>query len=232
MKIPKAIIFDAGNTLLEEISYDIDKGIAKTLDELKINYTVDSFNNNLKQTIKDFYTDHSPYEFILIDWLKKFLEDFQIDITPEKFECIVWQNTVVLKPYPDIDFVLSQLKKQGMRLSVLSNTIFSGYSMKYEFSKHNLFDYFDHITTSADIGVRKPDKQIFLNAIDRTKLQPSDILFVGDNLEADIIGAHSVGLKTIWKCENKSDKPNNSKDLFFLTWIDFFNRFVKNKSWV
>lgn len=92
--------------------------------------------------------------------------------------------------------------------------------MKHEFSKHNLLDYFDHITTSTDTGVRKPNKQIFLNAIDIANSQPSDILFVGDNWEADIIGAHSAGLKAIWKCD-KSDRPNNPEDLFFHTWIDF-----------
>ena len=36
MKIPKSIIFDAGNTLLQEISYDIDKGIVKSLRELNV----------------------------------------------------------------------------------------------------------------------------------------------------------------------------------------------------
>ncbi|MGQ0827135.1 MAG: HAD family hydrolase [Bacteroidota bacterium] len=227
---PKAIIFDVGNTLLEEVSYDLDKGLAQTLKELKIYAKDECFNNPtyLKQIIKDFYTGNHN-EFVLIDWLKKTLADSEITLTIEKLEYIVWNNTVTLKPYPDIDIILNQLKQRGIRLAAISNTVFTSNVMKHEFLKHQLLDYFDFIITSADLGIRKPAKQIFFQAIDTIKLHPSDIWFVGDNWEDDIMGADAVGLKAIWKCEN--GKPDNGH-LYFHDWQDFFRKFIRNQSWV
>lgn len=47
-------------------------------------------------------------------------------------------------------------------------------------------------------GCRKPDPAIFLAAAGGLGLAPGDILFVGDNPEADIIGAAGVGMRTAW----------------------------------
>jgi FMN phosphatase YigB (HAD superfamily) len=48
------------------------------------------------------------------------------------------------------------------------------------------------------VGSRKPEAAIFLAAAACLHLAPERILFVGDTPEADIVGAHRVGMRTAW----------------------------------
>ncbi len=54
------------------------------------------------------------------------------------------------------------------------------------------------IFVSELYGCRKPEAAIFLAAADCLGMAPEAVLFVGDNPEADIWGAHRVGMKTAW----------------------------------
>ncbi|WP_299215891.1 YjjG family noncanonical pyrimidine nucleotidase [uncultured Aquimarina sp.] len=57
--------------------------------------------------------------------------------------------------------------------------------------------YFKTITNSEEVGVKKPNPIIFEHAL---KVSGADIdrsLMIGDNYEADIVGAETMGIKTI-----------------------------------
>jgi len=54
------------------------------------------------------------------------------------------------------------------------------------------------IFVSELVGYRKPDAEIFLAAATCLSVAPERILFVGDTPEADIVGAHRVGMRTAW----------------------------------
>ena len=56
----------------------------------------------------------------------------------------------------------------------------------------------DAILISEAEGLRKPDAAIFFRAAERAGARPEECLFVGDNPEADILGAHGAGMKTAW----------------------------------
>ncbi len=57
--------------------------------------------------------------------------------------------------------------------------------------------YFDQVINSEMAGVKKPDPWIFNLALERTGAKPQHAIMVGDNLEADILGARAVGFHTI-----------------------------------
>jgi putative hydrolase of the HAD superfamily len=54
------------------------------------------------------------------------------------------------------------------------------------------------VMVSATLGIRKPEPGIFLAAAEGLGVAPENILFVGDNVEADILGAAKVGMMTAW----------------------------------
>jgi len=54
------------------------------------------------------------------------------------------------------------------------------------------------ILVSELVGCRKPDAAIFATATARLRMPPGAVLFVGDNPEADIWGAHRAGMRTAW----------------------------------
>jgi len=60
-----------------------------------------------------------------------------------------------------------------------------------------ILDYFETITTSEDAGVKKPHPLIFEKALIKSNAHKSNSVMIGDNLEADIVGAHQFGLHVI-----------------------------------
>ncbi len=57
--------------------------------------------------------------------------------------------------------------------------------------------YFDKIINSEMAGVKKPNPRIFQLALQHTKIVPGSAMMIGDNIEADILGAKAVGFNTI-----------------------------------
>lgn len=74
----------------------------------------------------------------------------------------------------------------------------------------NLNSCFDKIIISEEVGFSKPDERIFKLALNELKVQPEDVLFVGDDLHKDIAGCQNINIKGIWFNPNKI---KNSTDI-------------------
>ena len=65
--------------------------------------------------------------------------------------------------------------------------------------KTDLEKYVAAVLVSGDIGVAKPDPEIFLTALERLGgIAPAQAAHVGDSLYADIGGAEAAGLTSVW----------------------------------
>ena len=64
----------------------------------------------------------------------------------------------------------------------------------------NLLPFFDKIITSEEVGVKKPNPEIFHYALNKSNAIPGESIMIGDNFEADILGAKNVGMHAIF-CE-------------------------------
>jgi putative hydrolase of the HAD superfamily len=58
--------------------------------------------------------------------------------------------------------------------------------------------FFDEIIISGRMGVCKPHPAIFSELTRLFALAPDEIMFVGDELQADIVGAQKAGMRTVW----------------------------------
>lgn len=56
----------------------------------------------------------------------------------------------------------------------------------------------EHIFISGDLGVAKPDVEIFDAALQKLQLQKEEVCYVGDSFENDMVGAKNAGWKAIW----------------------------------
>lgn len=72
--------------------------------------------------------------------------------------------------------------------------------------------YFGEIITNELAGTRKPDRRIFDYAVDVTKADLSESLMIGDNYEADILGAINAKMDTVFY--NPDDIPTSQKPTF------------------
>ena len=90
--------------------------------------------------------------------------------------------------------VLSGLKKNH-RLGLVTN--FYG-NMLVVLEEFDLSSYFETVTESAVVGVRKPDSQIFNLAVKSLDEKAENVVVIGDSYTKDILPAHEMGCHTIW----------------------------------
>jgi putative hydrolase of the HAD superfamily len=63
---------------------------------------------------------------------------------------------------------------------------------------HGLDVFFDAVVVSGAINKRKPSPEIFQKALEKLGVDAENTVFVGDTVDADIQGAKSVGMRTIF----------------------------------
>jgi len=76
-----------------------------------------------------------------------------------------------------------------------------------------LTTYFDKIITSESVGVKKPNPIIFQYALEQAKATSSESIMIGDNWEADIMGAKNAGLDVIFCNFNNESVSANIKSV-------------------
>jgi FMN phosphatase YigB (HAD superfamily) len=90
------------------------------------------------------------------------------------------------------------------RLGIVSN--FTG-NLAHCIAELGLLDIFGEITDSALVGWAKPDHHIFLCALENLSARPDDAWMVGDNVEADLRPAATLGLCTCWLAPAERPMP-------------------------
>jgi putative hydrolase of the HAD superfamily len=98
--------------------------------------------------------------------------------------------------FPHLHEMLRDLKARGYALGIVTNG-------RSPFQERNIdalgiLPYFGAVLVSEAEGVRKPEPEIFLRAAARLGVQAGEVVFVGDNPQADIAGAQRCGMKAIW----------------------------------
>ena len=96
--------------------------------------------------------------------------------------------------HPDILFTLKELKKHGVKLCLISNADII--DKKY-WSISPLAGLFDEAIFSCDVGVVKPNKEIYQLAMERINTIPDKCFFVGDGGSNELAGAKNCGISTI-----------------------------------
>ncbi len=95
--------------------------------------------------------------------------------------------------------MLAALRDRGLRIGVLSNTIWSRERHEAIFARDGLAGLIDAAVYSSEIEWTKPHPLAFRAALDAVAVDdPGQAVFVGDRLFDDIYGAGSAGLRTIY----------------------------------
>ena len=124
-----------------------------------------------------------------------------------------------LQLYPEVLLVLETL--QVNYLIGLVSDAQPCYALP-ELQSLGLGGYFSPMVISADHGYRKPDTRLFDKALERMKLQPDQVIYVGNDMYRDIYGAKRAGLKTIFVDSNQGEKiyQNTQPDYFAARFAD------------
>ena len=201
----KAILFDLDGTLL-----DRDRSLARFID-----MQYDRLIAHLRRIPRAGYTAR----FVELDsrghvWKDKvyqsLVEEFDLsDITwQDLLEDYVTQFQLHCIPFNGLIPMLSKLKQEGYRLGIITNG-------RTEFQRRSIEglkiqDYLDIALVSEEEQVRKPEPEIFIRAASRLSVEAHESVFVGDNPDADVVGAKNAGMKAIWKSNSYSKEPEQA----------------------
>ncbi len=170
--------------------------------------------------LKGYHRVEEKLEFLLkidpkkikVDYLKKVEKEFDIlmkgKITEEEFWNQLINKTNINLSIPELkkavreNFeeikgtreIIERLKKSGFKLGLLSN-----HSKEWIDHCNNRFDYhklFDSILYSFEIGICKPNREIYLKILQKLKKEPQNCLFIDDSIE-NVISAKKLGINTI-----------------------------------
>jgi HAD superfamily hydrolase (TIGR01549 family) len=94
----------------------------------------------------------------------------------------------------DVRRTLPQLKEAGYILGVISNRDKPFHDVLQE---HGIGEFFDFSMAAGEVNVWKPDPGIFEHGLQRVNLSAREVIYVGDNYYADVIGSRSAGLEPV-----------------------------------
>lgn len=205
----KGIGFDWAYTLVDLGEEDDRRPLQKVFEFLSgKNLALPDFEEFLDRMRKIFHpmieesrstNKEARFESVLQELMNQFDIALNGEITMKKLLEIYYHEVYSeRKIYPEVMSVLNSLKNIGVRMGIVSNTTNPRFMKENEMQAVGLKPFFEFAIYSSDTPYRKPHPSIFKLAIESLKLKPEEILFVGDNLKLDVIGAQNVGMKSAW----------------------------------
>nr|BBH86209.1 hydrolase [Thermosporothrix sp. COM3] len=97
--------------------------------------------------------------------------------------------------YAGAESMLERLR-QSYRLALLTNG--APVLQWGKIRARDLEHYFDVIVVSGDLGIGKPDPEIFSHVLKQLAVSPEQAMMVGDSLKRDMVGAERSGIRGVW----------------------------------
>ena len=187
------IILDMGNVLLE---WNKDK-ILQSVSNTKKDYLIldkSIFQSGLWERL-DLGT--MTREELVLKAVSMIGRTYQ-----KKVEEVIWNWPSYIDIYTKVFPVLSELKKKGHRIFVLSNTSKVFYDLLDE-QLSPLKELLDGFVLSCDIKAIKPDLAMFKKILDKYQLDPANCIFL-DDIEDNTNAAEKLGIRA-YQVKKRSD---------------------------
>ncbi len=127
-----------------------------------------------------------------------------------------------LQRYPGVEETIRHLH-QNYHLALISDGQ-TAYAIP-ELNAVGLSGYFDPIIISGTYGYRKPDERLFRTALTAMKMNPSEVLYVGNDMYRDVYGAQRLGIKTVFFKSNQGtqEKEGVKSDYIIYSFPELLN---------
>lgn len=99
---------------------------------------------------------------------------------------------------PQVRPLWEGLRDRGIRVGVLSNTIWSREYHRELFQRDGVLDLIDGDVYSSEIQVVKPHAEAFLAACAALEVRPELAVYVGDRIFEDVHGPQQIGMRAVW----------------------------------
>ena len=210
MKRYKAIFLDWDDTI-----GDWSHAAERALEVLYARYHLDE----LYETVAEFFNTYEPYNLEL--WSKY----GRGEVTKEQLHFERFYYPLMVNSYPEFRGIDKKVlaRRMGDEFLELTNEYFSllpgsaaivralaakfpltiisnGFKevQYYKFSHSGLAECFAHTIISEEVGINKPQPEIFRIALDINGVTAEEAVMIGDSYTSDIAGAKAAGIDQIW----------------------------------
>jgi putative hydrolase of the HAD superfamily len=200
---PKAIFFDAGNTLLR-MNYP---AIAGELGRLGVAVTPDAVERaewsarvRLDPELAGARGASTERRATADRYLRYMLEGAGVADESVIAAVAAWHSAYNLPvgvwdgAHPGAAAALALARDRGVRTAVISN---SNGSVRAILEHLGLLPSLEFVLDSSAVGVEKPDPRIFRMALERSGLGPDEAVYVGDIYSVDVLGARAAGMQSV-----------------------------------
>ena len=209
----KAIFFDADDTIVDH----------KQCEKEALEYLFDNIQKEYKAQYQDIFrpldrnlwdsveknSNRVPKEDIPEYRFKKFFKEINLEYTNYKEANKLFQkglaNAVALTE--NACDIIKYLYEKKYIICVVTNGLVK--LQRPRIKNSQISKFISEIIVSEEVGVNKPNPQIFNVLLNKLNLQPSQVIMIGDSLEKDIKGAENANIKTIWY--NPNQKVNHTQ---------------------
>ena len=223
---PRAVIFDLGGTLW----FDAAPRSSDEIHEIQQRIVAPIFHDlgirpprPLGELISDVWSaEDARYAIererrtyrdpsLAFTW-KGALAVHDVDITDEQAE-VLWRGAWVsplelgVQLYPDTLDVLSALKSAGIAIAINTTRPCTSDILRRDLADMGIDRYVDVTVCSGDVGFFKPHPAPFERTLTLLGVRPEEALMVGDSDDADIAGAHALGIPAVWKLNGRYGLP-------------------------
>jgi len=203
MKQIKAILFDLDNTLVDFMKMKREAckfAIYAMVDSgLKI-----SKEEGYKKLIFTYFKVGIESDRAFTEFLKRETGEVNPKILAAGINAYLGTKSKFLKLYPNVIPTLTKLKEKGLILAIVTDAPkVKAYqrllAMKIE-------SYFDFVIGFEDTKKKKKTDVPLKMAIEKLKLEPEEIMFVGDSLKRDVIPAKKLDVISVFAKYGSSEK--------------------------
>ncbi|MBR6492739.1 MAG: YjjG family noncanonical pyrimidine nucleotidase [Paludibacteraceae bacterium] len=216
MKPYKAIFLDWDDTIGDWAGAEL-----KALRDIYVNYHLDA----LYATPEDYIAAYKPYNLelwgmygrgeVTKEWLhfERFYRPIERmnELTNERVKELAHEmgdeflrlTNKYFSVLPGASEVVRELAKK-YPLTIISN----GFKevQYYKFAHSGLAECFAHTIISEEVGINKPQPEIFQIALEKNNVTADEAIMIGDSYSSDIQGAKNAGIDQIWLHQGEADE--------------------------
>jgi len=221
-----AVLFDLGDTLINFAHVDLTASFTRAardtygLLDHRSDRPMPAFRKYCRHQLRSlrwayFKSRITGREFSCVDVLRRCSKRLGIVVPEGFYEELSWRW---YKPLADASRVdddaratLAELAGRGLKLGLISNTFVPGTSLDRHLRQAGLLEYFPVRVYSCELGIRKPNRAIFMNALDQLSVAGDESMYVGDRFRVDVLGARRVGMFAVLKSDAPASRRLDDK---------------------
>lgn len=187
----KAILFDLDNTLIDFWKMKEESSRAALTGMINAGLKVEKEEAH-KEMMRLFMRLGVESENIFQEFLKNRIGRIDEKMLAAAINAYLKTKNTFMKTYPSVKPVLIELKKRKIKLAIVSDA--PKVKVYQRLLAMNIEKYFDFVIGFEDTGAKKKTEIPLKVAIEKLKLEPNEIMMVGDSIKRDVLPAKKSGM--------------------------------------